>query len=73
MEAWCEHCNIIINKDKTWAIYFSHRCTLVVAHCTLNEWNIPFVRCVKYKYLAVIFDKWITCRFHIESIEAKVF
>jgi hypothetical protein len=24
MAAWCEHWDIKINEDKTWAIYFSH-------------------------------------------------
>jgi hypothetical protein len=38
---------------------------------TLNGWNIPFVNHVKY--LGVIFDKRITCRPHIEMIEAKAF
>jgi hypothetical protein len=37
----------------------------------LNGRNIPFVNHVKY--LGVIFDKNITCRLHIEIIEAKVF
>jgi hypothetical protein len=38
---------------------------------TLNGRNIPFVNSVKY--LGVIFDKRMTWRLHIETIEAKAF
>jgi hypothetical protein len=37
----------------------------------LNGRNIPFVNSIKY--LGVIFDKKITWRLHIETIEAKAF
>jgi hypothetical protein len=71
MEAWCERWNIKINEDKTQAIYFSRRRGQVEAHFALNGRNIPFVNYVKY--LGVIFDRKITWRLHIETIEAKAF
>jgi hypothetical protein len=37
----------------------------------LNGRSIPFVNSVKY--LGIIFDKGMTCRLHIETIEAKAF
>jgi hypothetical protein len=43
----------------------------VFNHLTRNGRNIPFVNSVKY--LAVIFDKKVTWRLHIEMIEAKAF
>jgi hypothetical protein len=48
-----------------------NRLRLPDAHLTLNGWNIPFVKHVKY--LDVIFDKRIRWRLHIEMIEAKDF
>jgi hypothetical protein len=71
VESWCEHWNIKITEDKTQAIYFSHRLRLVLAHCTLNRWNTPFVNQVRY--INVIFDRNITWRIHIQMIEIKVF
>jgi hypothetical protein len=70
MSAWCERCNIKINEDKTYAIYFSHQRRPSDSLLTLNGRNIPFVNSVKY--LGVIFDKRMTLRLHIETIEAKV-
>jgi hypothetical protein len=63
--------NIKINKDRTQAIYFSHRLGAPKAHFTLNGWNIPLVNYVKY--LGVIFNKRITWRLHLEVIEVKLF
>jgi hypothetical protein len=71
MVAWCECWNMKINEDKTQAIYFSHRNRLPDSLLMLNGWNIPFVNSVKY--LGVIFDKRMTCRLHIKTIEAKAF
>jgi hypothetical protein len=71
IETGCEHWNIKINKDKTQAIYFSHRHRPPESHLTLNERNFPFVNIIKY--LGVIFDMKITWRLHIEMIEAKAF
>jgi hypothetical protein len=70
MLAWCERWNIKINEDKTRAIYFSHQ-RRPPDSFTLNGQNIPFENSVKY--LGVIFDKRMTCRLHIETIEAKAF
>jgi hypothetical protein len=53
------------------AIYFSYRIRPPESLLTLNERNVPFVSNVKY--LGVIFDKKITERSHIETIEAKAF
>jgi hypothetical protein len=71
VEEWSKHRNIKINKDKTQAIYFSHRIRPPKSLLTLNGRNISFVNNVKY--IGVIFDKKITWRLHIEMIEAKVF
>jgi hypothetical protein len=38
---------------------------------TLNGRNIPFVNSVKY--VGIVFDKRLTWRLHIETIEAKAF
>jgi hypothetical protein len=59
-----------MNEDKTQAIYFSHRIR-PPEYLTLHGLNIPCINNVKY--LGVIFDKKITCRSHIEMIEAKAF
>jgi hypothetical protein len=69
--SWCERWSIRINEDKTRAIYFSHQRAPPESLLTLNGPNIPFVNNVKY--LGVIFDKRITCRLHIERIEAKAY
>jgi hypothetical protein len=58
MASWCECWNIKINKEKTRAIYFSHRIRPPESLLTLNVWNIPFVNIIKY--LSAIFDKKIT-------------
>jgi hypothetical protein len=71
IETRCERCSIKINKDKTQAIYLSHRFKPPEAHLTLNRRHIPFVSHVKY--LGVIFDKRITWRLDKEMIEAKAF
>jgi hypothetical protein len=73
MEAWCERWNIKINEDKTRGIYFSRSRRPPESRLTLNgkKKNIPFVNSAKY--LGVIFDRKITCRLHIEMIEAKAF
>jgi hypothetical protein len=71
IEMWCKHWNIKMNKDKTWAVYFSHRRRPSEVHLTLNGRNIPFVNHVKY--LNVIFNNRIIWRLHIEMIEAKAF
>jgi hypothetical protein len=68
MSAWCERWNIKINEIKTQAIYFSHQRRPPDSLLTLNGRNIPFVNSVKY--LGVIFDKRMTWKFHIETIEA---
>jgi hypothetical protein len=69
--AWCEHWNIKINEDKTWAIYFPHSIRPSESLLTLNGRNIPFLNSVKYLY--VIFDKKITWRPHREMIKTKAF
>jgi hypothetical protein len=71
MTAWFERCNIKTNKDKTQAIYFSHRIRSPESLLTLNGRNITFVN--SSKYLGVIFDKKSTWRPHIEMIDAKTF
>jgi hypothetical protein len=71
MAIWCESWNIKINYEKTRAIYFSHRITQPGFLLTLNGRDISFVNSIKY--LCVIFDKEITWRLHIETIEAKAF
>jgi hypothetical protein len=71
MAAWCERWNIKINEEKTRAIYFSHQRRPPDSLLTLNGRNIPFVNSVKY--LGVIFDKRMTWKLHIETIEAKAF
>jgi hypothetical protein len=68
---WCERWNIKRNEDNTQEIYFSHRLRPPEIHFTLNGWNIPFVKHVKY--LSVPLDKRITWRLHLEMIEAKAF
>jgi hypothetical protein len=62
MSTWCERWNIKINEEKTQTIYFSHQ---------RRPPDSPFVNNVKY--LGVIFDKRMTWRLHIETIEAKAF
>jgi hypothetical protein len=69
--AWCERWNIKINEDKTRAIYFSHRTRPPDFLLTFNRSDIPFVNSVKY--LGVTFDKRMTWKLHIGTIEAKVF
>jgi hypothetical protein len=71
MVAWCERWNIKINKDKTRAIYFTHRNRPPGSPLMLNSWNIPFVNSMKC--LGVISDKKITWRLHIEMIKANAF
>jgi hypothetical protein len=71
MSAWCEHCNIKVNEDKTQAIYFSHQRRPPYSLFTFNGRNIPFVNSVRY--VGVIFDKRMTWRLHIKKIEAKAF
>jgi hypothetical protein len=71
IETWYERWYIIINEDKTHAVYFSRRLRPPEAHLSLNGWNITSVNHVKY--LGVIFDKRITWRLHIEMIETKAF
>jgi hypothetical protein len=71
MEAWYKHRNMKINEDKTRELYVSHHNRLRGFHLTLNEWNSPFVNSVKY--LSVIFDKKITWRLDIETVETKAF
>jgi hypothetical protein len=71
MTAWCERWNIIINEEKSRAIYFTHRNRRPDSTVTLNGRNIPFVNSVKY--LGVMFDKRMIWRFHIELIEAQAF
>jgi hypothetical protein len=71
MEAWCKHRNIKINEDKTWALYVSHHIRLPEFHLTLNGRNSPFVNSVKY--LSVIFNKKITWRLHIETVQTNAF
>jgi hypothetical protein len=71
MLACCERWNVKINEDKTQAIYFSHQRRPPDSLLTLNGRNIPFVNSVKY--LGVIFDKKMTWRLYIETIEGKAF
>jgi hypothetical protein len=71
MAAWCNHWNIKLNEDKTWAIYFTRRNRPPDSRLKLNGRNIPFVNSVKY--LGVLLDKKITWMFHIQMIEAKAF
>jgi hypothetical protein len=69
MEARCERWNVKTNEEKYQSIYFCHRRGPVGTHLTLKEWNIPFVKQVKY--LGVIFDIRVTWRQHIDSIVTK--
>jgi hypothetical protein len=71
MSAWCECWNIKISEDKTRAIYFSHQRRPRDSRLALNGRNIPFANSVKY--LGVIFNKRMTWRLRIETIEAKAF
>jgi hypothetical protein len=71
MAAWCKRRNIKISEDETRAIYFAHRSRALYSLLTLNGQNIPFVNSIKY--LAVIIDKRMTWRLHIEMIEPKAF
>jgi hypothetical protein len=71
MAEWSNRWNIKINEDKTQAIYFSHRIRPPESPLTLNGQNIPFVNNVKY--LSVIFNRKITWRLHIKTIEALAF
>jgi hypothetical protein len=70
MAACCERWEFEINEDNAQAIYFSHRNRPPYSLLTLNGRNIPFVNSVKY--LGVIFDKKITWKLHIETIETKL-
>jgi hypothetical protein len=56
---------IIINEDKTRAIYFTRRNRPPDSLLKLNGRNIPFVNSVKY--LGVLFDKRMTWRLHIQT------
>jgi hypothetical protein len=69
MESWCERWNIKNNKEKTQAICFSHRPTLVEDFITLNGRQIPFSNHVKY--LSVIFDKKLYGNYTHEMIATK--
>jgi hypothetical protein len=71
MAAWCESWNIKINVDKTQEPYFSHQNRLPDSLLTLNGRNITFVNSVKY--LGVIFDKRMTWKLHIQTIEGNAF
>jgi hypothetical protein len=71
IEMWCKCWNININKDKTQAIYVSHRLRPPEVHLTLNRQNIPSVNHVKY--LSVIIKKRITLGLHVKMIIAKAF
>jgi hypothetical protein len=71
VEEWSKRWNIKINEDKTQAIYFCHQIRSPESLLTLNGRNIPFVN--NAKYLGVIFDKKITWRSQIETVEAKAF
>jgi hypothetical protein len=59
IETWCERWNIKASKEKTQAIYFTHRLRPPKPRLLLNRPNIPFLNSVKR--LGVIFDKRITC------------
>jgi hypothetical protein len=63
-----EHKN---HKNKTQAIYFSHRSRPSETHLILNGQTIPFMNHVKY--LGMNFVKRITWKLHIEMTEAKAF
>jgi hypothetical protein len=65
------HWTIKINEEKTHEIYFSRSRRPPESHLTLNGRNIPFVN--NAKYLGVIFDRKVTWRLHMETIEAKAF
>jgi hypothetical protein len=71
MEERTKRWNIKINEDKKQAIYFSHRIRQLESPLTLNGQNIPFVNNVEY--FDVIFDRKITRRLHIKTIETKAF
>jgi hypothetical protein len=71
MVEWSKRWNIKLNEDKTQAIYYSHRIRLPGSLLTINGLIIPFVNNVKY--LSVIFDRKITWRLHIKTIETKAF
>jgi hypothetical protein len=70
MAEWSKRWNIKINEDKTQAIYFPHRIR-PPEPLTINGQNIPFVNNVKY--LGVLFDRKMTWRLHIKTIETKAF
>jgi hypothetical protein len=47
MKEWCEQWNVIINEDKTRAVYFSKRLRRVEADLTLKGQAVTFVNEVK--------------------------
>jgi hypothetical protein len=65
----CDRWNVKINEEKIRTIYFSHRIRQPVFLLPLNGRDIPFLNSIKY--LGVIFDKKITWRLYIETIEAN--
>jgi hypothetical protein len=67
--AWCK-CWNIINEEETAAIYF-YRSRPPESLLTVIGKNISFISSVIY--LGVIFDKRITWRLHIETVETKPF
>jgi hypothetical protein len=71
MAEWSKRWNIKINEDKIQVIYFSLRIRPPESFLTLNGQNMPFVNNVKY--LCVVFNRKITWRLHIKTIETKAF
>ena len=63
---------ILVNGDKTPAIYFSSGHVPVEFHLTLTGQNIPFVNHV-IVYIRIIFDVKITWRLHTTTMETKAF
>jgi len=69
MEARYERWGIKINEDKAQANYFSHWRGPVGTHLTLKGRNILSVKAAKR--IGVIFDSWVTWRYHVDSIVTK--
>jgi hypothetical protein len=67
MEACCKSWNIDITEGKTPALCFSYRIRPPESLLALHGRNIPMLNSVQH--LGVIFDKKITWRLHIETVD----
>jgi hypothetical protein len=71
MQAYCRCSSIKINEDKTQALYYPYQIRPTESLLTLNGQNILFANSVQY--FVVIFNKKITWRLHLETVETKAF